>query len=563
MATGWQAVVAALKAEGVKYVFGLPGSANDLYDALYDEPAIRPILVRHEAAGGFMAMAFALLTGEPAVCHAGQGPGIANLAPALLECLATCAPVIAPCPGGDGHHVGKGAFQEMDQMGLMRPVTKWAFHVPHADKVPWAMRRAFSLATNGQPGPVFVEIAREAGRAAAETPSYVKAERRIRCTADPERLRQAALLLAGARRPVIVAGGGARASGAHAEVQALAELLGMPVMTTPSGRGSISEEHPLSIGQVGLYRTRLGMQALDEADVLMTVGSRNEEFQSGAWKLFPAGAKYIQVDIAPFELGRNWIPDVALLGDAKLVLADLLLSLEGKPKRHWKARGKQWARAKAAYEKEVAVECLRDEMPLKTKRVVFELNRVFGHDTILVHENGSQDLWTYYHPYYRVLDRNGVVAPGEQTCMGAGVCAAIGAKLACPDRKVVCVTGDGAFQMYNQDVPTAVQYKAPVTWVVLNSFSLGWPRYTQKRLGERYIATDYSAQPDFVTLAHAYGCYGERVEAPDQVRPALEHALRANAAGQPAILNCIIDAWDYAEGFHAFQQVRPLGSGRP
>ena len=303
--TGWQMVVQSLKAEGIKYVFGLPGSPSCLYDALYDEPAIKPVLVRHEATGGFMAMAYALLTGEPAVCFASPGPGIANLVPALLEALATCAPVIAPCTGISGHNDGKGAFQETDQVGIMKPVTKWAMRIPYAERIPWAMRRAFSLATNGQPGPIFLEVPVEVGAAQAETGAYLPAERYIRPAGDPARIKQAAQLMAEAKRPLLVAGGGALRSGAHAQVRTLAELLGMPVMTTPSGRSIIPEDHGLSIGQVGLYRTRLGMKAFEEADLLVTVGSRNEEFQTGAWRIFPPGAKYVQIDIESFEIGRH------------------------------------------------------------------------------------------------------------------------------------------------------------------------------------------------------------------------------------------------------------------
>ena len=550
--TGWQMVVSVLKAEGIKYVFGLPGSPTCLYDALYDEPEIRPILVRHEVAGGFMAMAYALLTREPAVCFASPGPGIANLVPAMLESLATCAPVIAPCTGISGHKVGKGAFQETDQIGIMKPVTKWAVRVPYPERVPWAMRRAFSLATNGQPGPVFVEIPFEVGNARAEMPAYIPAERHIRSAGDPARVREVAALLVQARRPLIVAGGGLRASGAHAELRELAELLGMPVMTTPSGRGSISEDHPLAIGQVGLYRTRLGMQAFEEADLLITVGSRNEEFQTGAWRIFPPGAKYVQIDIEPFEIGRNWTPDAAIVGDAKLVLGQLLDLLRENRRLEWEERGGEYAESKHAYQAQVAAEGRCDDLPLKTKRVLYELNQVFGRDTVLVHENGSQDLWSYYSPYYTVLDLDSVVAPGEQTCMGMGVAGAIGAKLALPDKKVVCVTGDGAFQMQYQELPTAVQHGAPVTWVVLDNRSLGWIKFGQKRLGERYISVDYEVQPDFVQLARACTCYGERVEAPEQVRDALARALRANEDGVPAVVAFSVDGWDFSEGFHAY-----------
>ncbi len=556
--TGWEMVVNALGQEGVQYVFGLPGSPVHLYDALYDQPAIKPVLARHETAGAFMALAYALVSGEPAVCFASPGPGVANLVPAMLEALATCAPVIAPCTGMDGHKEGKGSFQETDQVGLMKPVTKWATRVAYPDLVPWAMRRAFSLATNGQPGPVFVEIPQEVGTGRAEAPPDVPAERHIRPAGDPARLEAAARLLAAARYPVLVAGGGARGSGAHAEVLALAELLGMPVLTTPSGRGTIVEDHPLSFGQVGLYRTRLGVQAIEAADLLITAGSRNEEFQTHAWRHFPPspGAGYVQIDIEPFEIGRNWLPDVPILGDARLVLAALLRLLAPLARPEWAERAAAHGEAKRAYRAEVESECLRETDVLQTKRVLLDLNRVYGRDTIVVHENGSQDLWSYYSPYYQVLDLNGAVAPGEQTCMGMGVAGAIGAKLARPDRQVVCVTGDGAFQMASQELPTAVQHRTPVTWLVLNNNSLGWPKYGQKQLGERYIAVDFDVQPDFVQVARACGCWGERVERPDDVAPALERACRANAAGQPAVVECVVDPWDLPEGFHAYHRAR-------
>jgi acetolactate synthase I/II/III large subunit len=550
--TGWQMVVAALKAEGIRYVFGLPGSPTCLYDALYDEPAIQPVLVRHEAAGGFMAMAYALLSGEPAVCFASPGPGIANLVPAMLESLATCAPVIAPCTGVSGHKDGMGAFQETDQLGIMKPVTKWAVRVPYPERIPWAMHRAFSLATNGQPGPIYVEIPFEVGCATADAPDYVRAERSIRPAGDPARVQRVAGMLAEAERPLIVAGGGARSSGAHAELRALAELLGMPVMTTPSGRGIIAEDHPLAIGQVGLYRTRLGMRAFEEADLLLTVGSRNEEFQTGAWRIYPPGAQFVQIDIEPSEIGRNYVPDAAIVGDARLVLGDLLARLQGQERPAWSQRGKEWMQAKAAYDAEVAIESRCDDVPIKTKRVLFELNRVYGRNTVVVHENGSQDLWSYYSPYYKVLDLNAVVAPGEQTCMGMGVAGAIGAKLARPDAKVVCITGDGAFQMHYQELPTAVQHRAPVTWVVLDNRSLGWIKFGQRRLGERYIATDFGVQPDFAQLARACGCYGDTVNDPAQVGEALARALHANEDGQPAVVSFAVDGWDFSEGFLAY-----------
>ena len=549
----WQAVVHALKAEKTEYVFGLPGGEL-FYDALYDAPEIKAVLLREESSGPFMAMGYARLTGKPGVCFGSSGPGVANLLPGIMEAQSACLPVIAIASASNVANAGMGAFQEADQMSIMKPLTKWCERITGAERVPWVMRRAFSLSANGKPGPVFIEIPKDIGLREAEVPGYVPSRYPLRSSGDPHSLKEAAALLLEAERPLIVAGGGAVSSRAFAELKKLAELLSIPVMTTPCGRGIIPEDHPLAVGLVGLYFTEVGEKTYAEADLLLTIGSRNEDFQSGQQKFFPEGAKYIQVDIDPEEIGRNWVPDVAIVGDAKLVLQDLihLLRNRGKEKRADCRRTAELLKAKEEYEARVKSECLTDAVPIQAKRVVRELNEVFGKDTILVNENGSQDLWSYSFPYYKVLEVNSCVAPGEQTCMGSGVAAAIGAKLAMPEKKVVCPTGDGAFQMFMKELPTAVQYDAPVTYVVFNNFSLGWPKFNQKRRGNRYIATDFKIQPDFVKIAEASKCYGERVEKPGDIRPALKRALNANRQGRPAVIEFIVDGWDFPPGFLNF-----------
>jgi acetolactate synthase-1/2/3 large subunit len=419
------------------------------------------------------------------------------------------------------------------------------------------IRRAFSIAANGKPGPVFVEIPQDVGLSQAEMPSYVRARYPMRVRGDPELIKAAADLVLKAERPVIVAGGGVVLSRAFEELKELAELLAIPVLTTAFGRGSIPEDHPLAVGLVGLYRTKVGKMVYQDSDLLITVGSRNETEASGNWKYFPQGARYIQIDIDPFEIGRNWIPDVAVVGDAKLVLRDLIDILSEKIRRiefESAPRVQEILKAKIDYEAEIEAECQTDAVPIKTKRIIRELNKVFGRDTILVNENGCQDLWSYYCPYYKVLDVGDCIPMDHQTCMGFGVAAAIGAKLTRPDKKVVCTTGDGAFQMFMKELPTAVQYDAPVTWVVLNNFSLGWVKYVQKALDEKYCCVDFESQPDFVKLAEANACYGERVEKPPEIAAALKNALKKNKEGIPAVLDCIIDPWDVAEAFKEFHR---------
>ncbi len=549
----WQAIVDSLKAEDIKHIFGLPGG-DAFYDALYDAPEIEPVLVREESSGAFMAMAYARMTGKPGICYASSGPGVANLVPGIMEAESACVPLIAICGASAAGNAGMGAFQEADQIGIMEPITKWTERITQPERVPWVMRRAFSLAANGKPGPVFIEVPKDLGMTEGEVPGYVPSVYPLRPSGDPSMIEAAAQLLVKAKRPLIIAGGGAVYSRAFSEVAELAEILDAPVMTTPCGRGILPEDHPNAFGQVGLYFSRLGERVYSEADLLVTVGSRNEDFQSGNQKFFPEGAKYIQIDIDPHEIGRNWIPDVPVVGDAGLVLLELISYI--KKLMGNSVKQNDWMLELRAireqHEAQVESECMTDEVPIKTRRVVRELNQVFGGNTILVNENGSQDLWSYYWPYYEVLDINCCIAPGEQTCMGFGVAGAIGAKLAQPSKKVVCTTGDGAFQMFMKELPTAVQHSAPVTYVVLNNFSLGWIKFGQRRRGDRFIATDFHAQPDFVKIAEANGCYGERVEAPSNIKLALDRALKANEDGKPAVIEFIVDGWDFAPGFKSF-----------
>ncbi|MCW3979363.1 MAG: thiamine pyrophosphate-binding protein [Candidatus Bathyarchaeota archaeon] len=551
----WDVIVDALEKEKVGFLFGLPGHPAALYDSLYDASGIETVLVRHETSGVFMAMAYAKLTRQPGICFGSPGPGVANLVPGVLEAASGCTPLVVLGSSVGTVNEGKGAFQETPQVDMLRPITKWAFRLPSADRTPWAVRRAFSIASNGKPGPVYLDVPFDIGSTPTSETDYIPSVRPIRVRPDWERVKEAAELLLGSERPVIVAGGGAHSSGCSRELVALSKLLGIPVLTTPCGRGVIPEIHPLALGLVGLYRTRVGRSAYQAADLVVSLGSRNEEFQTAAWSYFPDGARLIQVDIDPCEIGRNWIPDVALVGDVKLTILDLMAVLSERIRRkplEEMPRIKEIMEAKEAFLREVEAECSDSSVPLKTKRIVHEANGVFGGGTVLVNENGSQDLWSYYYPYYRVLDLDGCVAPAEQTCMGFGVAGAIGAKLAAPDRKVICTTGDGAFQMFMKELPTAVQYDAPVTWIVLNNYSLGWIKLHEKAAGERYIAVDFEAQPDFAAIAEASGCHGQQVSTPDDIRPSLETALKQNLDGVPVVLDFVVDPWDFPDGFKEF-----------
>jgi acetolactate synthase-1/2/3 large subunit len=551
----WDVIVGGLKVEGVGHVFGLPGHPAALYDSLYDSD-IEPVLVRHEASGSFMAYAYGKMKRSPGVCFASPGPGVSNLVPGVLEAWSGCVPMLALGGSAPLEHEGEGAFQEAPQMELFRPITKWGFRVPRGDRANWALSRALTLTVNGKPGPVYLEVPFDVGQEKVKDTQYHLSISFTRARPDPDAVKRATELLLVAKKPVIVAGGGALYSGCSTELVKLAELFGAPVLTTPSGRGVIPETHPLSLGQVGLYRTRLGRDAYQSADLVISLGSRNEEFQTAAWRYYPDGAALIQVDIDPSELGRNFQPAVPVVGDAKLFLRDLLTYCRGRLKKtplSKMPRVKGIVEATVAYMAEVYAECGDASKPIKTKRAIYEACRVFGPKTVLVNENGSQDLWSYYWPYWAVGALDGCVAPAEQTCMGLAVAGCIGAKLAAPERPVVCTTGDGAFQMFMKEMPTAVQHKAPVTWVVLNNYSLGWIKLHERANRERYIAVDFEAQPDFVKIAQASGCYGIRVTDPNDVKKALKKAKKENELGVPAMVEFVVDPWDFPEGFKEFQ----------
>ena len=450
-----------------------------------------------------------------------------------------------------------GAFQELDITSLMRPVTKWAERITSPGKTPWTMRRAFQMAVNGRPGAVVVEVPQDMGAVEYEIGDYEPGIGRLKSRPDPAAIQEAAGLLAQAKQPLILCGSGAVGSAAGDEVAKLAELAGAPVMTTPGGRGIVAEDAPFALGQVGIYFTEAGEKYYHDSDLIISVGSRLEAFSTLWWSAWPKGAKLIQLDIDPEAISLNWQPEVGLAGDAALSLADLNQALAGRiPQNQAQARLKNIADIKAGYLAKVALETAESGTPLSPAYVLAAVNRVFGKDTILVNENGATDLWSYYWPYYQVLSPGCTVPMAEQTAMGLGVVGAIGAKLARPEQKVVCVTGDGAFQMGMLELPTAAGLQTGVTWVVLNNGKLGWPQWHQVLGDLPRVGTDFAFNPDLTALAQAQGCMGIKVEKPEEVEPALQTALEANRQGKPVVLDFHTEAHKYAEHFVRFHTER-------
>jgi acetolactate synthase I/II/III large subunit len=560
--TGWEAVVTGLKAEGVPYVFGLPGDPGHLFDAVALAEADggpRAIGVRYETSGAFLAMAYTRVTNTIAVCFGCPGPGIANLVPGILEAYSGCTPMLVLGVRSSRLTYGKGAFQETDHIGMLAPVTKWATTVEVPERIPWTIRRAIQLATSGKPGPVYVELPADIGMGEWEIPPYERSVPATRPAPDPAAVAEAAAVLAAAERPLMILGGGAYLSGAGDAVEALSGRFGIPIQTTPAGRGTIAETNPLFCGLVGLYRTSFPREVYESADVILTVGSRMEEFQGG---FLPRaeGSKIVQIDIDDYELGRNWRPDVAIQADATFALEALAGALAGvgaTPNAGWVSHIEQGRSAAIAGARADAEAAMDGSMPMQGKSIISEVNRVFGENTIIVKENGGQDLWAYYWPYYQVLDRGCCVPPAEQTAMGYGVIGSLAAKLAAPDRHVVSTCGDGSFQMSLHEIGTAAQEKLPVTWVVMNDNAFGWVQWIQRRGHDsRLVATQFDPPADLLAIAKASGCDGVKVERPEDLGPVLERAKAANLAGVPFMVEVPVDqAHHHAEfdRFHGFE----------
>lgn len=550
----WRAVVEALKAEGVRCVFGLPGNPKHLVYDLVAHSDIRFVLVRDEKSAIACAYAWGRLTGEPGVAFSNPGPGITNLVTGLLEATSGSVPVVALSNGVVQGHNGMGAFQELDSEALMRPVTKSAQRIVDIRRTPWTMQRAFTTARNGRPGGVYVEIPSDLTGTSAAMPAYVPSVARQRSRPDAASVAAAAALIASAQKPVIVCGGGAIVGEAFDEVARLAELIAAPVLTTPSGRGIYPEDGPLSLGQTGLYFTHPGKTYYDDGDLVIVVGSRLEAFSTNNWSFRAPSARMIRIDVDPLALTLNWRADVDLVGDAALALADVETALLADKHQAPAGRRDQIARAGAAAVAAAQAVAREHSSPIRPPQLLEAVNRIFGHDTILMKENGAADLWCYYWPYYRVLDAGDCVAMGEQTAMGMGAIGAIGAKLARPEKQVICFVGDGAMQMSIVELATAAENRCGVTWVVLNNHSFGWVQYNQALTGRPYVGTGFEQATDLAAIAEAQGCCGIRVEDPADVDAAITKAHDLNRKGIPVLIDAQIARHDYHKDFVAIHR---------
>jgi acetolactate synthase-1/2/3 large subunit len=543
-----QVVVDVLKAEGVRCVFGVPGGhVLGIYDALYDTPEIRSFLVRHEQSAASLAAGYAQLTGETAVCLATAGPGVTNLLSGIAEAYVGSLPIVIIGGRGATATVLRGASQEVATERIFAPVTKWTVRVDRADLLSDALHRAFAISRNGKPGPVLVDIPRDLLMGKLPAATYYPVGAPTRPRGDSERIRAAAQALLGAKDPIIIAGGGAVASNAGAEIVALAESLAIPVLTSLSGRGVISDNHPLSVGGLGAHRNPLSKRLLAEADVVLGLGTRFEEMETN-WRpgFVPApDATYIQVDIDPAEIGRSVPAALSVVGDIRLVVEELagLLRASGqmlaKDAFAEHPRLRTFAQERSEIEAEIQQMAMSDETPIHPIRVIRAVRKAFPKDTIVAidvgclaqHMAGSSVVFPIYEP-------RSMIVPSSFYGMGFAAAALPVAAIVHPDRPAVCFVGDGSFQMALPILAMATEYKLAVTWCILDDEALGSIRDIQEHsFGNRILDTDFKFQPDFATLAISCGCYGERINAPGDVDAAIGRALAANKNGQAAVLD--------------------------
>ncbi|MEM3507034.1 MAG: biosynthetic-type acetolactate synthase large subunit [Candidatus Bathyarchaeia archaeon] len=534
---GARILLESLKKEGVKVIFGIPGGATiPIYDELYNETEIRHILMRHEQGAAHAADGYARASGKPGVCMATSGPGATNLITGIATAYMDSSPVISIAGQVPTFLIGTDAFQEADLFSLMLPITKINFLIKKTEEIPRTVKMAFEIACSGRPGPVHIDIPRDVqvNEAEFDYPTY-----RLYNYEAPkpsiERLKKAAEMLMNSEKPILMVGGGAIFSGASEEILKLAELLQSPVVTTLMGKGSIPENHPLCLGMLGMHGSRITNLAVQECDLLFAIGVRFDDRATGKVQSFATKAKIIQLDIDPSEIGKNVRCDLPIIGDAKQSLRgiiDCLIKSFNKEKRNaWKERLEELRKENPPiYFDEKSI-------PIKPPVVIKSLMNLLNEDDIITTEVGQCQMWAAI--YYKVRKPRKFISSGGLGTMGFGFPAAIGAKMACPNCRVVDVAGDGSFLMNCNQLATAVEEEIPVVVVILDNRYLGMVRQWQELFfKKRYSGVYLGERTDFVKLAESFGAKGWRVERPSELEETLKEALNC---GEPAVVDVLVE----------------------
>ena len=534
--TGAESLVRSLEAAEADVVFGIPGGAIlPAYDPLMDSTKVRHILVRHEQAAGHAAEGYAGATGRVGVCMATSGPGATNLVTPIADAHMDSIPLVAITGQVPSAAIGTDAFQEADIRGITMPITKHNYLITNPDEIPQAINEAFHLAASGRPGPVLVDISKDALQAQTEfswpteidLPGYHPTTR-----PHSKQIREAARAILSARQPVLYVGGGVIRGGATAALYQLAELTGIPVVTTLMARGAFPDSHPQNLGMPGMHGTVAAVGALQQSDLLITLGARFDDRVTGKLSTFAPKASVIHADIDPAEIGKNRTADIPIVGDVAEIIPELITAIEAEV-----AEGSQpdysdwWNQLNRLRETYPLGYDLPEDGSLSPQYVIERLGALSGPDSIYAAGVGQHQMWAAQFVGY---ERPGTwLNSGGLGTMGFAVPAAMGAKVGRPDTTVWAVDGDGCFQMTNQELATCSINDIPIKVALINNSSLGMVRQWQTLFyNERYSNTDLHSHsfPDFVKLAEAYGCYGLQATNADDVDSTIEKALSMNDA---------------------------------
>ncbi|RRD48722.1 acetolactate synthase large subunit [Arachnia propionica] len=537
MMTGAQALVESLELVGVEVAFGIPGGAIlPAYDPLYDS-RIRHILVRHEQGAGHAAEGYAMVSGRVGVCIATSGPGATNLVTPIGNAYMDSTPLVAITGQVNSTAIGTDAFQEADIRGIVMPITKHSFLIKRTEDIPLAIKEAFHIASTGRPGPVLVDIAKDALAGSApfhwpkelELPGY-------KPTVKPHvrQIRAAARLIEQARRPVLYVGGGVVRAEAYEELARLVEITQIPVVTTLMARGAFPDSHELHMGMPGMHGTVAAVGALQKADLLVAVGTRFDDRVTGRLDSFAPHAKVIHADIDPAEIGKNKAVDIPIVGDCRQTLALLAEEIGVAP------QAAAWREMLLGMKQRYQPRW--DEAPdgrLSPQEVIQRIGQLSPEDTVYVAGVGQHQMWSaHFLPHER--PRSWLNSGGAGT-MGFCVPAAMGAKVAHPERTVWGIDGDGCFQMTNQELVTCALNNIPIKIAIINNNALGMVRQWQSLFyGSRYSNTDLSTEhlPNFPMLAEAMGCVGMRATNEEEMEDCIARALEIN--DRPVVIEFVV-----------------------
>jgi acetolactate synthase-1/2/3 large subunit len=546
--TGAQSLVLSLEAMEVDTVFGIPGGAIlPAYDPLLDSVKVRHILVRHEQGAGHAAEGYAGATGRVGVCMATSGPGATNLVTAIADAYMDSIPIVAITGQVSSASIGTDAFQEADIRGITMPITKHNYLVTHADDIPRVIAEAFHIASTGRPGPVLVDISKDALQAKttfAWPPKFDLPGYRPVARPHSKQIREAARLIAAAKRPVFYVGGGVVRGSASDDLRRFVELTQIPVVTTLMARGAVPDSHPLHLGMPGMHGSVAAVTALQQSDLLITLGARFDDRVTGQLSTFAPGAKVIHADIDPAEISKNRVADVPIVGHVKEVIGDLIEAVTADHAAGRTGDYDAWRQQTAGWKATFPLGYTTPEggATVAPQQVIERIGAIAGPEAVYVAGVGQHQMWAAQFVQYE--RPNAWLNSGGLGTMGYAVPAAMGAKVAQPERTVWAIDGDGCFQMTNQELATCVINNIPIKVAIINNSSLGMVRQWQSLFyNERYSNTDLhtsvgSRIPDFVKLAEAYGCVGLRCERPEDIDATILKAMEINDV--PVVVDFVV-----------------------